>query len=255
MSKVKIFIFILTPLLLIVLAVYIFSRSKTSQQSPSVSQTVQEVVDIPLEQRPYLELIPRQDGKEITLKLTKYTTSSKVEYELSYESQGIPRGVIGESVLDTSTLTKDLLLGTCSRNVCRYDEGVSSGEVVLKFRQAEKVKKFNSQFLLQQSDKELKSPDNKFYLKGKFSKTFYIVAPTIGLPEVVAGQIVEGPYGIFTSGASSLKDSRIIFAGQSDAALQVFNWTGSSWIELTCKVTDDGIEANVDKIGTFVLVR
>lgn len=58
-----------------------------------------------------------------------------VAYELMYESKEVTQGVTGKSV-DVSgkdTFSRNLYLGTCSRNVCTPHLGVSSVNLVLVF--------------------------------------------------------------------------------------------------------------------------
>lgn len=60
-----------------------------------------------------------------------------VAYELTYDSQGLIKGVnSGSKPIDTSgkdTFERKIYLGTCSRNVCKPDQGVKKVSVVLEF--------------------------------------------------------------------------------------------------------------------------
>lgn len=60
-----------------------------------------------------------------------------IGYELSYESLGLVKGVnSGSKPLDVTgkdTFTRDIYLGTCSRNVCKPDAGVTKVSVVMEF--------------------------------------------------------------------------------------------------------------------------
>lgn len=62
---------------------------------------------------------------------------SGLEYEVTYESEGIMKGVNSGSkpleIAGQSEFTRDVYLGTCSRNVCKPDTGVSALSVVLQF--------------------------------------------------------------------------------------------------------------------------
>ncbi len=64
----------------------------------------------------------------------KYST---VGYEVTYESQGLIKGVNSGSkpieVAGEDEFERELYLGTCSRNVCKPDVGVTSVSVVLEF--------------------------------------------------------------------------------------------------------------------------
>jgi hypothetical protein len=62
---------------------------------------------------------------------------SNISYEVTYESNGIVKGVnSGSKPLDISNQAKwsrDIYLGTCSKNVCKPDVGVTKVTVSLEF--------------------------------------------------------------------------------------------------------------------------
>lgn len=83
-----------------------------------------------------VSLIPRSDKRAVTLKVSKISSETvSVEYELSYDTgSGLPRGVLGKVDLKgADTLSREILLGSCSKNVCVYDEGVKMISLTLKF--------------------------------------------------------------------------------------------------------------------------
>lgn len=62
---------------------------------------------------------------------------NRIGYEFTYESQGLIKGVnSGSSPIDVAgedDFSREIYLGTCSRNVCTPDKGVESVSVVLEF--------------------------------------------------------------------------------------------------------------------------
>lgn len=89
-----------------------------------------------------LELSARADGKAVIMKVTKLTGIKSIEYEVSYdaevtdegETNNIPRGVIG-SPIETkgeSEIEREVLLGTCSASVCKYDNVTSAIKFLIK---------------------------------------------------------------------------------------------------------------------------
>lgn len=74
------------------------------------------------------------DKKSITMNIAKVSGVSSFDYEVNYNAKGnIPRGVIGSiQVTSGSSISRDILLGTCSKNVCKYDEGVTEVNFVIK---------------------------------------------------------------------------------------------------------------------------
>jgi hypothetical protein len=95
--------------------------------------------------------IPQVD-KSISVAVTKSATKdntieinvtglagkmSTIGYELSYESGGMIKGVnSGSSAIDVTgkdDFSREVYLGTCSRNVCTPDLGVTKVNLVLEF--------------------------------------------------------------------------------------------------------------------------
>lgn len=97
------------------------------------------------------ELLPQADSsivvdakfsktKDNTVVLNVSALASKyatVGYELTYDSQGLIKGVnSGSKPIDVAgqdAFEREVYLGTCSRNVCKPDLGVAKVSVVLEF--------------------------------------------------------------------------------------------------------------------------
>jgi len=218
-----------------------FKNKKTSESVATPTPAEKEITEIPLEKRPYVSLTPRADGKEFTLDIGRIENTETVEYELVYLSQGISRGVIGSVNLSgEKSISRKLLLGSCSRNVCKYDEGVEQGTLTMRFRGPNGTSKFTTDFHLQKGTGPLTSVDGKFELDGKFSTTsFYLTMNTVGLPGIIDKTVADGPYGVFTSGSSTIKN------GTVKLGPQVYFWNGSTW---------QVVENSVSQLGVFVAV-
>jgi hypothetical protein len=81
------------------------------------------------------------------------TNMSTIAYELTYESNGLIKGVnSGSKPADVSgkdSFERDIYLGTCSRNVCKPDTGVSKVTLSLVFTNAEgKQSQFSKDYTL-----------------------------------------------------------------------------------------------------------
>lgn len=89
-----------------------------------------------------LELSLRSDRKAVVMTLTKLTSVKSIEYELSYdaeetvegETNTVPKGAVGSpiEVAGKSEIKREILLGTCSANVCRYDKVKSNIKIVVR---------------------------------------------------------------------------------------------------------------------------
>lgn len=217
------------------------------------------LIETPLEERPYVTLTPRTDGREFTLDISRIKKAETIEYELVYLTHGLSRGVIGSIDLEgEKTISRKLLLGTCSRGVCKYDEDVTEGTLTLRFRGPEGVRKFVSDFHLQQGEKELTSIDGNFRLEGKLSPgAFYLTMSTVGLPEKFEGQVVGGPYGVFTAGSKLVKNGKVTLAlSEETSSAKLYSWTGRAWeeVEEGFKIEDKVVSAEVGSLGIFIAV-
>jgi len=254
-KNLTITLIVIAVLLITVGAIFIMRGRRNTETSNNNQQNQQETMETPLAERPFVSLTPRADGKEFTLDIIRIKNTQTIEYEMVYESHGLSRGVIGSVDLKgEDKVQRKLLLGSCSKNVCKYDEGVEQGTLTLRFRGSAGTEKFTSDFHLQQGGKELTSMDGNFKISGKFSaSTFYLTMSTIGLPEKVESKIVGGPYGIFTAGSSSAKNSTLTMVlSETTTLAKLFLFDGKSSTEQTgVKIEGNNLTATVNSLGTF----
>ncbi|HVT00603.1 MAG TPA: hypothetical protein VHE53_00030 [Patescibacteria group bacterium] len=89
-----------------------------------------------------LKLSVKSDGKAVDLSADKLDGVKSIEYEVSYdatvtdegETANVPRGVVASpiDVNGQSSISKEILLGTCSANVCKYDKVTSDIKFVIR---------------------------------------------------------------------------------------------------------------------------
>jgi len=260
MKKRLTIILIIVAVLLVVGGIFLIKARNKDQNTDEGQQDQKKTLETPLEDRPYVVLIPRADGKEFSLEISRIKNAKTIEYELVYESQGLSRGVIGSIELSSgeTEVSRKLLLGTCSRDVCKYDEGVEQGSLTLRFRGTEGTRKFETSFHLQQGGKELTSMDNNFKLAGKFTaSTFYLTMPTIGLPEKVEGKVLAESYGVFTAGSPAAKNSTLTMVlSETSISAKLFLSDGTSSTEQAeAKIEGQNLTATVNSLGTFFITE
>ena len=225
-------------------------------------------VEVALEGRPYVTLTPRADGREITLSVTGIVGAKSLEYELVYlagdPGNQLQRGVVGSVDLGGKTdYEKDLLLGTCSRGVCKYDENVTEGTLTLTFRGEDgSVQEYQSIFHLQrgkEGKEGLTSGDGNFEFASQNlpSSTFYLTCSTVGLFQMPTGKVIAGPYGIFTAGSSKASGELALKLSKPSENAQIMFWDGKKWNELESTVSpdDSSVSASTALIGAFVVVE
>lgn len=142
---------IITILVIIITGLLIFrtKRGGGGEVSPTPTPTVALP---PVDESVDISLTPRSDKKAVILKIGQIPQgTTSVDYELSYETgEGLPRGVLGTIHLkeEEEEIEREILLGTCSRNVCVYDKGVEKVNLVLKFNFPDGSSQFQKEYEL-----------------------------------------------------------------------------------------------------------
>lgn len=107
----------------------------------------------PVDESVEVEVIPRSDKRAVTLKIINIPDgTTSIEYEIQYiTAKGLPKGAVGRIRVksgQTSVESEEILFGTCSRNVCRYDEGVTEVDLVLRFNSEDGASIFQETYKL-----------------------------------------------------------------------------------------------------------
>lgn len=142
-------------------SIFFFGKIKNKDLNSS-SKSHAEIIsknqkELSTEELPLVRLVPRSDKREVTLEIKNLKNVNAVEYELTYLSKGITRGVIGTINLKEgeTEISRKILLGTCSRNVCKYDEDVTTGNLLLRLRSQEGLIKITAPFDLDSKEYNL----------------------------------------------------------------------------------------------------
>src|SRR3990167_5484439 len=188
----------------VVFAIRARNATPTTKEGEVISK------EVALEDRPIASLTPSADGHWLKLVITKIKIKAEtMDYELLYQlpdgrTQGVP-GTI--DLKEESEITRDLLLGSESSGRFRYDEGVEEGSLTLRFRdgKGKLLTKFTTKFHLQSGDKELTAVEADFsYTLGKVGKDFFVTMQTFGVPADAPGEVMAGPFGVFSSATATV---------------------------------------------------
>jgi len=239
-------------------------RAKSIEISQEESGSKTELInDLPLEERPYVALIPSNDGHWVTLKIEKVIPGAEVEYEIIYEmtaegGQRLNQGVIGHGFAQgTSFNSGKRLFGSESAGKYKFDQEVEGKKIVLRFRVDDLVYKYETEWRLVHGEDEIKSADGLFSLKGNFSPTaFYLVLKTAGLPEPLAGEVVAGPYGVFTAAGETVKNAQAsLVLKETNSSVKFYQGGTKGWEELKAEIKDGKILAKTENVAVFVAVK
>lgn len=238
---------------------------------------------------PYAILIPRNDGNALILNLKNTSSYDSINYELAYVSKpdvvtkstptgeenaapgGIDRGVVGN--IDTkqrrSEYEQEILFGTCSKNVCKYDKGVENGTLTLNLKKGSKLSSIVTQWHLQSiasSSGVLSSGDSHFVYKivgdkneFKAADMFTIINDLTGTPKLPEGKKVLGKvYALNIPLGKSLRDGEVTFETAEnppqDAKIARFNEGEEKWEEYETKVEGSKLTAQAKGSGIFAIL-
>ncbi|MCL4360131.1 hypothetical protein M1555_02655 [Patescibacteria group bacterium] len=157
MKNMKVLLGVLVVLLVITGGVVWNVLSKPKTAAPQAVQTRQtETQAEPSVDASVTVALTKSTAKANTVELAVNGLSGKytsIAYELSYNSNGLIKGVnSGSKPLDVAgkdTLTREVYLGTCSRNDCTPDTGVSTVTVALEFTDVQgKKSQFSKDFAI-----------------------------------------------------------------------------------------------------------
>lgn len=240
---------------------------KKSEQGERVITQVETINELGIKERPYVTLAPREDGKELFLTIANLSLrETKVEYELEYQAGTMIQGVFGRINFgeEKPPVTKKLLLGSCSKGKCKYDENVAGGTLTLRFS-GEREYVLREDFTLNlMSEKEglFATRNTKISLdvgsRGLPADIYLVVMPTFGLPRPVEGKIIAGPIGFFTAAPASLtKEATLTFKGiEETEGVKVYGLVKDEWQAFKeVEVKDSTVSVLVDQLTTFVLVK
>lgn len=229
-----------------------------------------EEVDLAFDpEGPYAVLTPRNDGNAMILNLKRTASYEAISYELAYNAEGIDRGVVGE--INTKErkgeYSQEILFGTCSKNVCKYDAGVENGTLTLHIQKGREAYRTVTTWHLQKPEVilgNLASGDTHFVYKISSGAVLSLVGYTIindlsGAPKLPVGKMIVGKvYHISAPSAKDLPEGEVIIelAENPLAGSKIFQFKESenSWQELETIVTGSKLSASATSGGIFAVL-
>ena len=71
----------------------------------------------------------RSDRKGVILNFGNLTAATGVSYDLIYDTRGTTQNAGGAVKISSDTANTEVIFGTCSSGVCRYDTGISNAKL------------------------------------------------------------------------------------------------------------------------------
>lgn len=276
-------------ILLLVGGVFVF------QKFTKKTNIIVEEIDLPFDaEGPYAILSPRRDGNALLLNLKRTLSYEAISYELAYTSNvdettvagnkilqegedgempaagSIDRGVSGH--IDTNEkkgeYEQEILFGTCSKNVCKYDKGVENGTLTLHIKKGNQAFRMNTQWHLQKPDValgRLTSGDGHLMYKLDVDRQtlsnigFTIINDLTGLPKLPLGMIILGKaYSLNAPIAKNINEGQLSLElaenPSADVKIYFYDVNKSDWQKLDTKIEGSKLSAKADGAGIFVVL-
>ncbi len=267
-----------------------FQRIISSKDSGSVDE-----VDLPFDpEGPFALLHPRRDGNALVLNLTRTASYDSISYELAYTSKpdsitnatpsaaqtdeggdssqpgSIDRGVVGN--INTKDrkgeYEQEVLFGTCSKNVCKYDQGVENGTLTLHIKKGKQAYRMVTQWHLQKPDValgKLSSGDGHFMDKldadraGLTVLGYTIINDLSGAPKLPEGKGILGKvYSLNAPVAKEVTSGQVSIEladnAPADAKIARYDSSQNKWVELDTKTSGSTLTAKAEKGGIFTVL-
>lgn len=237
---------------------------------PAPQQAIEEV-DLPFDpEGPYALLYPRRDGNALVLNIKRTASYDGISYELAYSSEGIDRGVMG--TIDTKEkkgeYEQEILFGTCSKNVCKYDKNVENGTLTLHIKKGNTAFKMITQWHLQKPDialGTLVSGDNHLdYKIDSKSNDISLIQYTIindlsGAPKLPEGKVILGKvYSLNGPVAKNIPPGKVSVELAENPApeskIARFDEIKNSWVEYDTKIEGSNLTASANSGGVFTVL-
>lgn len=261
-------------LILIILLILIFGgywfyqRSLTASEESNAPVEEQDITFDPI--GPYAILTPRSDGNALIMNLKRTSSYDSISYELAYNAEGIDRGVVGEinTKEKKGEYTQEILFGTCSKNVCKYDKDVELGTLTLHIKKGRQAFRMNTQWRLQKpviTLGVLKSGDEHFSYTTDPKKAdlalagFSIINDLTGAPKLPQNKKVIGKvYAMNLANPENLPTGDInIELGDSPPAgseISVYSEKDGNWKTLETKVNGSKLSASGGSAGIYAVL-
>ncbi len=219
---------------------------------------------------PYALLFPRRDGNALVLNLKRTSSYDSISYELAYNAEGIDRGVVGDIKTNEKKgeYEQEVLFGTCSKNVCKYDKGVENGTLTLHIKKGRQPYRMITQWHLQKpaiSLGNLTSGDEHFSYSMVGAKRedltlvgYSIVNDLTGVPKLPDGKDIFGKvYALNVPLAKELMAGQVSveLANNPPSDTKLFRYSDKKgWEELETKVNGSNLSAKASGAGIFAVL-
>jgi len=267
MTNSKLPLIVVGVLLIVLIAgVSIFALNRRSAPTvPSSQEQAKKKKSEPtnviaLADRPYIQLVPSADGRNIQLVVNSLKKpATEVEFEIEYQDGTQIQGLTNLLKIETLPAEFKFLLGTCSAGgKCSYHEDVRGGSLLTKFKGAENYALKSDWRFINNATKEtaISSKDGKLQLEASSlsAQRYLIVFNTAGYPLGLVGTPVSDPYSL-TSGSALSGTGTLTLRTQEEGSITIMGWNGQAWKSFATTVAGRTAIAEVELMELYIAVK
>lgn len=140
MKKQSVVIFAVLGVVLLATGFIVYKSIFTARKTPQTRVEEEVFEQLPQVDASVVVRVTKSTAKDNAIVMKVSGLGGKMDsvgYELTYDTQGLIKGVnSGGKPIDTTgkeEFDREIYLGTCSRNVCKPDTGVTKVSIVLEF--------------------------------------------------------------------------------------------------------------------------
>ncbi len=260
---------VLALLIIIIVGTFFVLRSKNDTPEPEDekkerrSRILEPVNQIPVADRPYINITPSRDGKNIFIKVHELKKSAELmEFELEYRTG--TQIQLDQSRIDLTDLPvqEKIYLGTCSTGgKCSDWEDVQGGTLLARFTGGDEkyVLKNNWRYFenIENPTDSFTSKDGMFTISSpELEKIPYIIIyDSPGYPSIEGELNFEVKSLVYTSSFNKqLDDSQVeVTIKTKEENVFIYGYDGEKWIKLETQVQDQTAQTQTEIYPLYIL--
>ncbi|HEX9007636.1 MAG TPA: hypothetical protein VF837_00030 [Patescibacteria group bacterium] len=225
-------------------------KTSTSGTTPTPAGAGTKILvnELPMDQRPFVALVPHETGKLFTFYAENADKASAATLDLEYQSGDLLKGARSTLTPPISNpYTKAIILGSCSTGgKCTFDSDLKSGTMKFSLNftgvAATNVLKGDFTFITGQNN----LPDGKFTFAPAKSKipNNIIMGNSFGIPKSAGKDIYLYPV-VLTSASDKNITGTLTIADTSVTSIEIYD--GQSYQPLKFTKKDNSLVINLDQ--------
>jgi hypothetical protein len=243
------------------------AESDTADQAPVRRRISEPVNIIDVSERPYIRLIPKADGRNLTISVEEVKKpATSMQYELEYQAGSTTQGEFKSIELASLPAQINAFFGSCSAGgACTYHTDILGGSLLGRFIAVDDdsyvVKQDWRYFDNSSRESQVASKDAKFQLEASTLATqrYLVVYNSPGFPGDLnkSGRLVSDIYSLAGSSALSGTGKLTIRTNEPAAEgekLTILGFNGSDWVSFETTVDGKTATAEVNLVEAYVVV-